>query len=134
MLPGQTEVRPEKILAPQTFNVNDLFLDCARLSDHVCALLFERLISALQEEWLREEMGPPWSKGRRVTRLVCPRCRHHGFIRRGWRIRTIGTSRGMVRIRLAQISCRKCRRVFRPYTPRLGLPSTRRFLPRSKRR
>jgi hypothetical protein len=40
MLPGQTEVRPEKIVASQTFNANNLFQHCVSLSDRFYALLF----------------------------------------------------------------------------------------------
>ena len=49
-------------------------------------------------------------------------------MRRGWRTRKVRTSRGTFDIRLAQVSCRQCQRVFRPYALRLGLPSARRFL------
>lgn len=128
MLPGQTEVRPENIVASQGLNVNGLFQCCVSLSDGFCASLFEKLIRLAQQEWLERDLGPPRSGGVRRTNLLCPRCRHRGFIRRGWRKRKIRTSRGTFEFRLAQISCRQCRRVFRPYGFRLGLPSTRRFL------
>lgn len=129
MLPGQTEVRPENNVAPNVADVNDLFDTCVSLSDSICASLFENLIYILQKNWLREDLGRPWNKEARAGPLVCPRCSHKSFIRRGWRSRKIRTSRGTYQIRLAQVSCRRCQRVFRPYALRLGIPSTLRFLP-----
>jgi len=128
MLPGQTEVRPEDNVAPETSNVNDLFEPCISISDSFCAWLFENLIYILQKDWLKEDLGPRWNKEARASPLVCPRCQHGTFIRKGWRTRKIRTSRGTFQIRLAQVSCRRCRRTFRPYALRLGLPSTLRFL------
>jgi len=129
MLPGQTEVRLNENIAPEDVDVNDVFDTCVDVSDRLCALLFERMIYGLQQRWLREDLGPRWNKNNRAGSLACPRCNHRFLIRRGWRSRRIRTSRGVFQIHLAQVSCRRCQRVFRPYALRLGLPSALRFLP-----
>lgn len=129
MLHGQTEVRPGDNVAPKGIDVNDVFEACVAVSDSLCSSLFENLVYVLQRRWLREDLGPAWGRRARASPLVCPRCSGRVFVRRGWRRRKVRTSRGTFQVLLAQVSCRACDRVFRPYALRLGLPTALRFLP-----
>lgn len=129
MLHGQTGVRPEENVSPDGIDVNDVFEVCVAVSDSLCSSLFENLVYVLQRGWLREDLGPAWGRQPRAGPLVCPRCGGRVFVRRGWRSRKVRTSRGSFEVLLAQVSCRRCHRVFRPYALRLGLPTSLRFLP-----
>jgi len=117
MLPGEMTL-PEVILPLTGQAVNQLF----------------QLVSVEADKWLAHEL---MYRLKELQRLYfqdrcaihnCPSCGADRIIRKGWRNRTLGTSRGKIRLLVLQACCKACGRVFRPLNDVLGLPFTRRFL------
>ena len=94
------------------------------------AELVGELLRVRQQRLLTEVCGPRWRPVRGVPApFSCPRCgAEEDFGRKGHRARPrrLDTAFGTVRIRLAQVRCRCCGRVFAPLLRMLGLEGVRR--------
>jgi hypothetical protein len=117
MLPGEMTL-PEGILPLAGQAVNQLF----------------QMVSLEADTWLAHEL---LGRLKELQRLYfqdqcaihnCPSCGASKIIRKGWRSRILGTSRGKIRLLVLQACCKACGRVFRPLNDALGLPFARRFL------
>jgi len=117
MLPGEMTL-PEGILPLAGQAVNQLF----------------QMVSAEADTWLAHELLDRLKELQRLyfqdkcTIHNCPSCGASRIIRKGWRNRTLGTSRGKIRLLVLQACCKACGRVFRPLNDALGLPFACRFL------
>ena len=117
MLPGEM-ILPEGILPLAGQAVNQLF--------HV--------VSGEADNWLAHELAGRLKELQRLSFQErcnihnCPSCGADRIIRKGWRSRVLGTSRGKIKLFVLQACCKACGRVFRPLNDVLGLPFARRFL------
>jgi hypothetical protein len=117
MLPGELNL-PEGILPLAGQAVNQLF----------------QMVSFEADKWLAHELADKLKELQRTyfkdqcAIHNCPSCGADRIIRKGWRNRTLGTSRGKIRLLVLQACCKACGRIFRPLNDVLGLPFARRFL------
>lgn len=85
------------------------------------------LADEVQDRMLDEVCGARWRPARgRAAPFGCPRCGcRSDFARKGRRSRPrrLDTSCGVVRLRLVQVRCRDCQRVFAPLLQLLGIPA-----------
>ena len=90
------------------------------------AQALQLLADHVQDRVLDEVCGPRWSPVRGVAApFRCPGCdAGSDFARKGCRSRRrrLDTACGTVRIRLSQVRCRACGRVFAPLLALLGIP------------
>lgn len=90
------------------------------------AMALELLADEVQDRVLKDACGPRWSPHRgRPAPFRCPGCgAGEDFARKGRRSRRrrLDTACGTVRLRLAQVRCRGCGRVFAPLLSLLGIP------------
>ena len=116
MLPGEKSL-PRSILTAHPMVVNQLFdylkQDCDRL-------LFDRFYTCLKQLQIH------WFYQKRHL-LLCPNCRGRQLIRKGWRNRSLNTTRGRIKVVVQQVRCKCCGRTFRPLNERIGLARTQRF-------
>jgi len=117
MLPGELTL-PEVILPLAGQAVNQLFQMVSVEADKWLAHELVDRLKALQRLYFQD----------RCAMHMCPSCGADRIIRKGWRNRTLGTSRGKIRLLVLQACCKACGRVFRPLNDVLGLPFARRFL------
>jgi hypothetical protein len=93
-----------------------------------------QLVSIEADTWLAHELLDRLKELQRLyfqdqsANHHCPSCGAARIIRKGWRNRTLGTSRGKIRLLVLQACCKACGRIFRPLNDILGLPFARRFL------
>lgn len=117
MLPGEQGL-PKAIFASDGQIVNRLFVTLSREADQRLGCRLKEHLQILQLVWF----------GKHRQDLHCPTCSSKSLIRKGWRDRTIKTSRGSFRLLVLQARCRNCGRTFRPWNNLLGLPRSRRVL------
>ena len=117
MLPGETTL-PETIVAPDGPIVNALFEQLRCDADHRLARLLREQLCAVQIHWFDAD----------DSSAICPRCAGTNLSRKGWLRRVLITSRGRITVLVMQARCQSCERIFRPWTDRLGLPTSRRCL------
>lgn len=117
MLPGETTL-PEGILPLSGQAVNQLFQVVSAEADVWLAHGLLNRLKDLQRLYFHDQS----------TVHRCPSCGADRIIRKGWRSRTLGTSRGKICLLVLQACCKICGRVFRPLNDVLGLPFARRFL------
>ena len=98
-------------------NVNDLIIFCKNTSHRFFQLLFDKLITNLQQHILEQVLGSAWRPYQRIAApWECPRCRsRYGFRRRGRRSRSLKTSMGRVSFSLFQVTCGDCTKTFSPF-------------------
>ena len=117
MLPGEMTL-PEGILPLAGQAVNQLFQSVSIEADTWLAHELLIRLKELQRLYFQDQSA----------NHNCPSCGADRIIRKGWRNRVLGTSRGKIRLLVLQACCKACGRVFRPLNDMLGLPFTRRFL------
>jgi len=117
MLPGEMTL-PEGILPLAGQAVNQLFQSVSIEADTWLAHELLDRLKELQRLYFQDQSA----------NHTCPSCGADRIIRKGWRNRVLGTSRGKIRLLVLQACCKACGRVFRPLNDMLGLPFARRFL------
>jgi len=127
MLPGEGVLPPETLSAFEGLSVNDVFKFTGDWSDFQHRLLFENWLRRLQDAWLDRSLGPRWMPVEQGG-LVCPACGGNAHTRKGYRSRAARTSKGEFPFSLAQVKCKDCGRVHRPFVRFLGLEPRRRTL------
>jgi hypothetical protein len=115
MLPGESNL-PDAIVRLDGDVVNRLFDFLCHESDRLLTARFVSVFKGLQIDWFMRH------------NLTCPSCGSRCLIRKGWRERILKSSRGRQELFVLQAHCKTCKRTFRPFTDRSGLPSSRRFL------
>jgi hypothetical protein len=101
-----------------------------QLAREVPGRTLEAVAQQYQERLLEVVCGARWRPKRHLRApFACPRCAAEGdFARKGRRSRPrrLDTSIGTLRLRLANVMCRRCERVFAPLLVLLGLEGVRR--------
>lgn len=127
MLSGEGYVLPDILSTQNSGIVNEIFQLTGNLSDIYHRRLFGSWLKRSQEAALDILLGPRW-KPRDQGGITCPRCEGKSHKRRGFRARTVKTSRGKFPFLLSQVQCIHCGRTHRPFARALGV-ALRRVLP-----
>lgn len=128
MLPGEGVLPPETLSAFAGLTVNELFKFTGELSDAQHRRLFENWLRRLQEALLDRLLGSKW-RSAALNGITCPTCGGNSHVRKGFRKREANTSKGKFIFSLAQVECKTCGRVHRPFARFLGLAPKCRTLP-----
>lgn len=115
MLPGEQGL-PREILSYHSNIVNKVVHFACKEADAYLADRVQRYVRALQLRWYRNA----------GNQVFCPSCGVNEHIRKGWRPRSLRSSRGRLVLLVLQAKCKCCGRAFRPFTTALGLPYARR--------
>ena len=116
MLPGEKSL-PRSILTAHPMVVNQLFDYLKQDCDRLLLDRFYKCLKQLQVHWFYQKRHL----------LLCPNCRGRQLIRKGWRNRSLNTTRGRIKVVVQQVRCKCCGRTFRPLNERIGLARTQRF-------
>ena len=116
MLPGEQGL-PREILSYHSNIVNKVVHFACKEADAYLADRVQHYVRALQLRWYRDA----------GNQVFCPSCGVNEHIRKGWRLRSLRSSRGRLVLLVLQARCKCCGRTFRPFTEALGLPFYRRF-------
>lgn len=87
-----------------------------------------------QEQWLDQNIGPRYQRGRINASFSCTVCHGQIFIRKGKRFRIYKSVIGKSYIPVVQVQCSSCGRRFCPYKQEIGLAFNERISPALKQR
>lgn len=111
MRPAETTLHLHLKLDGSELTVNGL----VGVLDELEEELFRALVDAVQRERLEA------SRSGEAAQISCPRCGSERWVKRGSRPRQVKSTRGRLRFRLRQLTCKKCERTWSPFVDGLGL-------------
>ena len=93
-----------------------------------------KIVLSHQEDSLKGDLGPRYSRSKSMASFCCPRCQSHSFTRKGKRHRLYKSVIGNTVLPILQVQCSLCQYRFCPYKEQIGLAFTDRISPTLKQR